>query len=125
MKPFTVLLPRLFFIGPVSVSLRLLQEPPDGAQVLPQRAVLWAGVLLPPKQLAQPTLEKRQRQTWRKKAVVKERSGDGTINRTQRSFSSDITHAAVFHFASYINGAKSGNCVSFHSFMIDHQQERG
>lgn len=52
-----VMVPGLLLVRQVSVGLRQGQKPPDGAQVLPQSAVLWAGVLLPPKQLTQPTLE--------------------------------------------------------------------
>lgn len=57
--PLCVMVSGLLFVGQVSVSLRQTQEPSDGAQVLPQGAVLWAGVLLPSKQFAQPTLEKK------------------------------------------------------------------
>lgn len=57
--PVAVLLPRFLFVDLVSVRLRQGQEPSDGAQVLPQSAVLRAGVFLPPEQLTQPTLEHR------------------------------------------------------------------
>lgn len=56
--PLCVVVSGLLFVGQVSVSLRQAQEPSDGAQVLPQCTVLWAGVLLPSKQFTQPTLEK-------------------------------------------------------------------
>lgn len=55
-EPVTVLLPRLLLVDLVPLGLRQPQEPPDGAQVLPQRAVLGARALLPPEQLTQPTL---------------------------------------------------------------------
>lgn len=61
MEPVAVLLPRLLLVDLVSVGLRQPQEPPDGAQVLPQRAVLGARALLPPEQLAQPTLAEKTR----------------------------------------------------------------
>lgn len=57
-QPLCVVVSGLFFVSQVSVSLRQAQEPSDGAQVLPQCTVLWAGVLLPSKQFTQPTLEK-------------------------------------------------------------------
>lgn len=60
--PLGVMVSGLLFVGQVSVSLQQTQEPSDGAQVLPQGAVLRAGVLLPSKQFAQPTLEKKARQ---------------------------------------------------------------
>lgn len=59
MQPLGVVVPGLLFISHVSVGLGQGQKPPDGAQVLPQGAVLWAGVLLPPKQLTQPALENK------------------------------------------------------------------
>ena len=34
-----------------------VQEATDGTQVLPECAVLWAGVLLPAEQFTQPALE--------------------------------------------------------------------
>ncbi len=74
-QPLVVMVSGLLLVGQVSVGLLQSQKPPDGAQVLPQGAVLWAGVLLPPKQLTQPTLKKRHRQTWRKKVGVRERGG--------------------------------------------------
>lgn len=61
MQPLVVMVSGLLLVRHVPVGLRKRQKPPDGAQVLPQGAVLWAGVLLPPEQLAQPTLEKRNR----------------------------------------------------------------
>lgn len=71
MQSLGVMVPRLLLVRQVSVGLWQGQKPPDGAQVLPQSAVLWAGVLLPPKQLAQPTLERRPRQTWRRRWRLK------------------------------------------------------
>lgn len=59
MHPLRVMVSGLLFVGQVSVSLRQTQEPSDGAQVLPQGPVLRAGVLLPSKQFAQPTLDKK------------------------------------------------------------------
>lgn len=59
MQPVTVLLSGLFLVDLVSVGLRHLQEPPDGAQVLPKRAVVGVGALFPPEQLAQPTLKEQ------------------------------------------------------------------
>lgn len=58
-QPLCVMVSGLLFVGQVSVSLWQTQEPSDGAQVLPQGAVLRAGVLLPSKQFAQPTLGKK------------------------------------------------------------------
>lgn len=58
-KPVTVLLSGLFLVDLVSVGLRQLQEPPDGAQVLPKCAVLGVGALFPSEKLAQPTLEEQ------------------------------------------------------------------
>lgn len=58
-QPLTLLLSGLFLVDQVSVGLRQLQEPPDGAQVLPKRPVLGAGALSPSEQLAQPTLEEQ------------------------------------------------------------------
>lgn len=67
MQPLAVMVSGLLLVRQVSVGLRQGEEPPDGAQVLPQSAVLWAGVLLPPQQLTQPTLEQRHGQTRKKK----------------------------------------------------------
>lgn len=58
-QPLAVLLPGLFLIDLVSVGLRQLQEPPDGAQVFPKCTVLRVGALFPSEQLAQPTLEEQ------------------------------------------------------------------
>lgn len=60
-EPLAVVVPGLLLVRQVPVGLRQRQEPPDGAQVLPESAVLRAGVLLPPKQLAQPALEVMKR----------------------------------------------------------------
>lgn len=57
-QPLAVMVARLLFIGQVPVGLRQRQEPPDGAQVVPQGSVLRAGVLLPSKQLTQPALQR-------------------------------------------------------------------
>lgn len=51
-EPVAVLLPRLLLINLISVDLRQRQESPDGAQVVPQSAVLGARALFPPEQLA-------------------------------------------------------------------------
>lgn len=59
-QPLGMMVPGLLLICQVSVSLWQGEKPPDSAKVLPQGAVLWAGALLPPKQLTQPTLEKRR-----------------------------------------------------------------
>lgn len=59
-QPLGVMVPGLLLVRQVSVGLWQGEKPPDGAQVLPQSAVLWAGALFPPKQLTQPTLEKRR-----------------------------------------------------------------
>lgn len=56
LQPLAVLLPGLLLVDLVAVALRQPQEPPDGAQVLPQRAVLRARALLPAQELAQPAL---------------------------------------------------------------------
>lgn len=64
-QPLCVMVSGLLFVRQISVTLRQRQKPPDGAQVLPQSAVLWAGVLLPPEQLAQPSLEERHGRTRR------------------------------------------------------------
>lgn len=69
-QPLCVVMSGLLLIRQVSVGLRQSEEPPDGAQVLPQGAVLRAGILLPPKQLAQPALQVKQRTShchWAKK----------------------------------------------------------
>ena len=58
-QPLRVMVSGLLLVRQVSVGLRQRQEPPDSAQVLPQGAVLWGWVLLPPEQLTQPALEKR------------------------------------------------------------------
>lgn len=71
MEPVAVLLPRLLLVDLVPVGLRQPQEPPNGAQVLPQRAVLRAWALLPPEQLAQPTLGGGE--TWRRGSVARRR----------------------------------------------------
>lgn len=55
--PLRVMVSGLLLVREVSVGLRQRQKPPDGAQVLPQGAVLRARVLLPPEQLTQPALE--------------------------------------------------------------------
>lgn len=56
MQPFAVMVSGLLLIRQVPVGLRQRQEPSDGAEVVPQSTVLWAGVLLPSKQLTQPAL---------------------------------------------------------------------
>lgn len=56
LQPVAVLLPGLFLVDLVPVGLRQPQEPPDGAQVLPQRAVLGARALFPAEELTEPTL---------------------------------------------------------------------
>lgn len=48
-QPLAMMVSGLLLVCKISVGLRQRQEPPDGAQVLPQSAVLRAGVLLPPK----------------------------------------------------------------------------
>lgn len=58
-QPLGVMVPGLLLVCQVSVGLRQGQKPPNGAQVLPESAVLWTGILLPPKQFTQPTLEQR------------------------------------------------------------------
>lgn len=67
MQPLAVVMSGLLLVRQVSVGLWQGQEPADGAQVLPQGAVLRAGVLLPPKQLTQPTLEDDNRKAQGKK----------------------------------------------------------
>lgn len=57
MQPLRVMVSRLLLVCQVSVCLRQRQEPSNGAQVLPQSAILRAGVLLPPEELTEPTLE--------------------------------------------------------------------
>lgn len=56
LQPLAVLLPGLLLVDLVAVALRQPQEPPDGAQVLPQCAVLRARALLPAQELTQPAL---------------------------------------------------------------------
>lgn len=56
-QPLGVMVPGLLLVRQVPVSLRQGQKPADGAEVLPQGAVLRGWVLLPAKQLTQPTLE--------------------------------------------------------------------
>lgn len=51
-----VVVPGLLLVDHVPLVLGEVQEAADGAQVLPERAVLGAGVLLPAEQLAQPAL---------------------------------------------------------------------
>lgn len=58
-QPLCVVMSGLFLVGHIPVSLWQCQKPPDGAQVVPQGAVLWAGVLLPPKQFTEPALRKK------------------------------------------------------------------
>lgn len=59
----TVVMSGLFLIDHIPLVLGKVQEAADGTEVLPERAVLWAGVLLPAEQFAQPALGKeRQRQ---------------------------------------------------------------
>lgn len=67
MQPLAVVMSGLLLVRQVSVGLWQGQKPADGAQVLPQGAVLRAGVLLPPKQLTQPTLEDDNRKAQGKK----------------------------------------------------------
>ena len=59
-QPLAVVVPGLLLVDHVSVVLRQGQEPPDGAQVLPQGPVLRAGVLLPAQQITQPALEREE-----------------------------------------------------------------
>lgn len=47
----------LLLIDSISLNLGQAEESTDHAQVLPQRAVLWAGILLPPQKLTQPALQ--------------------------------------------------------------------
>lgn len=61
MQSFRLMAPGLLFIGEVSVILRKCQKPSYGAKVFPKSSVLWAGVLLPPEQLTEPTLQRGQR----------------------------------------------------------------
>lgn len=70
-QPLGVVMSGLLLVRQVSVGLRQGQKPPDGAQVLPEGAVLRAGVLFPPKQLTQPTLEDRQRVAVEKESEVR------------------------------------------------------
>lgn len=58
-KPVALLLPGLLFVDLVPVGLRQVQEPPDGAQVLPKCTVLGVGALFPSEQLAQPALQEQ------------------------------------------------------------------
>lgn len=59
-----MLLSGLVLVDLVSVGLRQLQEPPDGAQVLPKCTVLRVWALLPSEQLTQPTLKEQIIMNW-------------------------------------------------------------
>lgn len=54
----TVVVPRLLLVDHVPLVLGEVQEAADGAEVLPQRAVLRAWVLLPAEQLTEPALRR-------------------------------------------------------------------
>lgn len=56
----TVVMSRLFLIDHIPLMLGKVQEATDGTEVLPEGAVLWAGVLLPAEQFAQPALERER-----------------------------------------------------------------
>ena len=53
-----VVMPGLLLIDHIPLMLRKVQEATDGTEVLPERAVFWAGVLLPAEQFTQPALER-------------------------------------------------------------------
>lgn len=57
-----VVMPRLLLVDHIPLMLGKVQEATDGAEVLPESAVFWAGILLPAKQFAQPAL-KRERES--------------------------------------------------------------
>lgn len=61
MQSFRLVVPGFLFIGDVSVSLWERQKPSNSAKVFPQSTVLWAGVLFPPEQLTEPTLQRGQK----------------------------------------------------------------
>lgn len=52
-----VVVPGLLLVDHIPLVLRQVQEPTDGAEVLPEGAVFWAGVFFPAKQLTQPALQ--------------------------------------------------------------------
>lgn len=60
-QSFRLVVPGLLFISGVSVILWKRQKPSYSAKVFPQSSVLWAGVLLPPEQLTEPTLQRVQK----------------------------------------------------------------
>lgn len=53
-----VVMPGLLLVDHIPLVLGKVQEATDGTEVLPERAVFWAGVLLPAEQFTQPALER-------------------------------------------------------------------
>lgn len=56
---FAVVMPRFLLVDHVPLMLGEIQEAANGAEILPEGAVFWAGVFLPAKQFTEPSLERR------------------------------------------------------------------
>lgn len=56
---FAVVMSRFLLVDHVPLVLGKIQEAANGAKILPEGAVFWAGVFLPAKQFTEPALERR------------------------------------------------------------------